>query len=159
MLIIETDVWADEDGRRQSVSRFCVKCDHCYADTFSRRLGMKVWGHNAPRRIASEKTWRDPLARNRKAERIGKRLRVFCMSMGDFLEDRADLVEPRKRAIEVVESTPHLDWLILTRLDPSTARERRRVQAGRLLLAAVEPACRRDLEATHAMMEQAAELL
>lgn len=43
--------------------------------------------------------------------------------------------------------------------DPMLDRELRRAEAGRLLRAAIEPACRRDLEATHELMREAAELL
>lgn len=40
---------------------------------------------------------------------------MFCMSMGDFLEDRPELVEPRKRACSIIEETTNLEWLILTK--------------------------------------------
>ena len=81
---------------------------------FATRVGARCWGA-APRKIASPKIWSDPYAWDRAAAEAGRIDRVFCMSMGDFLEDRFDLVEPRKRAIEVIERTPHLEWLILTK--------------------------------------------
>lgn len=98
----------------------CVKvaqgCKNCYAEGVATRFyGRKVWGPNSERRIASEKIWNDPKRWNAQAEREGRRIKVFCMSMGDFLEDHPQLVEPRKRAVGIIESTPHLDWQILTK--------------------------------------------
>jgi len=42
-------------------------------------------------------------------------MRVFCASMADVFEDRADLVEPRARLFELIDNTPFLDWLLLTK--------------------------------------------
>jgi protein gp37 len=89
-------------------------CDNCYAEAFAKRVGARCWG-SSPRRIASPKTWTDPYAWDRAAAQAGKRVRVFCMSMGDFLEDRAELLEPRAKACRIIEETPHLEWLILTK--------------------------------------------
>jgi protein gp37 len=52
---------------------------------------------------------------NDEAARKGIRYRVFCGSMMDFLEDRRELIEPRRRAIRLIGRTPNLDWLILTK--------------------------------------------
>lgn len=98
----------------------CVKvaqgCKNCYAERDSARwYGRKLWGPNSERRIASEKVWNDPRRWNRAAERSGVRAKVFCLSMGDILEDHPALVEPRKRAVGVIESTPWLDWQLLTK--------------------------------------------
>jgi protein gp37 len=43
------------------------------------------------------------------------RPRVFCGSMCDVFEDRNDLHEPRARLIRLIDATPHLDWLLLTK--------------------------------------------
>jgi len=73
----------------------CVKvstaCAHCYAETWARRLGMPLWGGKAPRRFFSENHWREPLRWNSEAKRLGVRSRVFCASMADVFEPRADL--------------------------------------------------------------------
>ena len=90
-------------------------CDHCYAHAFAKRVGKNVFGHSVQRRIASPKVWSDPLVWDRQAADSGVRPRVFCMSMGDFLEDRPELVEPRKRACTIIEETVNLDWLILSK--------------------------------------------
>lgn len=90
-------------------------CDRCYAESFAKRTGKNVWGHDAERRIASESVWKNPLQWNAEAAESGARPMVFCMSMGDFLEDRPELVQPRNRAIRIIKETQYLDWLILTK--------------------------------------------
>lgn len=91
------------------------ECDHCYAEGFAKRTGHGVWGKLAPRRFFGDKHWAEPLAWNREAENAGERHRVFCMSMGDFCEKRPDLIEPRARTFRLIQVTPWLDWLLLTK--------------------------------------------
>ena len=88
-------------------------CDHCYAATWAKRFGVE-WGHGAPRRPASEATWREPLKWNAKAARLGVRLKVFCASMADVF-DQAVPREWRERLFALIQATPHLDWLLLTK--------------------------------------------
>jgi protein gp37 len=90
-------------------------CKRCYAETFSRRLGESVWGENAPRKFFGDGHWTEPLKWDRAAAREGRRSRVFCASMADVLEDRADLDPWRAKLWRVIEATPHLDWLLLTK--------------------------------------------
>lgn len=90
-------------------------CEHCYAEAFTRRLGLDVFGTGAPRKFFGEKHWDEPLRWNRAAAKAGKRARVFCMSMGDLFEGRDDLREPRSRAFALMRATPHLEWLVLTK--------------------------------------------
>lgn len=45
----------------------------------------------------------------------GKRRRVFCASMADVFERRSDLRTWRDRLWELIEQTPMLDWLLLTK--------------------------------------------
>lgn len=97
----------------------CVKvspgCDHCYAETLAHRWNYPVWGSRADRRSFGEKHWNQPRNWNRTAEVMGIRYRVFCGSMCDIFEPRPDLDEPRDRLFEVIDATPHLDWLLLTK--------------------------------------------
>lgn len=97
----------------------CVKvspaCDHCYAESWAKRVGSDVWGAEAPRRFFSDTHWKEPLKWNRDAQAEGVRRRVFCASMADVFENRPDLVEPRRRLLELIEATPMLDWLLLTK--------------------------------------------
>jgi protein gp37 len=90
-------------------------CQFCYAEMMSRRFGHQVWGRDAPRRFLSDAYWREPEKWNREALRSGVRRRVFCASMADVFEDRRDLDPWRERLWVLMEQTPALDWLLLTK--------------------------------------------
>jgi protein gp37 len=90
-------------------------CKNCYAETWARRIGADIWGRSAPRRFFSDQHWRAPLAWNSEAQDEGVRRRVFCASMGDVFEGRTDLNEWRVRLWQLIEDTPWLDWLLLTK--------------------------------------------
>lgn len=90
-------------------------CDHCYAESWAKRLGEKVWGPRSERRFFGDSHWREPLRWNKEAEVDGVRRRVFCASMADVFENRKDLVPHRLRLLELIEKTPYLDWLLLTK--------------------------------------------
>lgn len=90
-------------------------CDHCYAETWAKRLGKAVWGKNAPRRFFSDKHWNDPIRWDAEATAEGERRRVFCASMADVFEGRPDLTPWRKKLWGLIEETPMLDWLLLTK--------------------------------------------
>jgi protein gp37 len=74
-----------------------------------------VWGKTAGRRELSDSYWREPLKWNRRADRAGVRYRVFCASMADVFEDRPDVDWLRTRLWGLIEQTPHLDWMLLTK--------------------------------------------
>lgn len=97
----------------------CVKvspgCAHCYAEAFSKRTGNAVWGNESPRRFFGDKHWNEPRKWNAAAQVEGQRKRVFCASMADVFEDRPDLEQPRQRLLELIDETPWLDWLLLTK--------------------------------------------
>lgn len=96
----------------------CVKvspaCKHCYAEAWSNRLGLDLWG-NTGRRTFSDSHWREPLRWNREAAEAGERRRVFCASMSDVFEDRRDLDVWREQLWKLIAETPALDWLLLTK--------------------------------------------
>lgn len=97
----------------------CVKlspaCKHCYAESWAKRVGVDAWGKKAPRRFFTDAHWKQPIRWNGDAEKDRERRRVFCASMADVFEDRRDLDPWRERLWEVVEKTPWLDWLLLTK--------------------------------------------
>lgn len=97
----------------------CVRvspgCEHCYAETFAKRTGHDIWGPTAPRRFFGDAHWNEPRKWNAKAQADGVHRRVFCASMADVFEDRRDLDEPRGRLLYLIEQTPWLDWLLLTK--------------------------------------------
>ncbi len=97
-------------------------CEHCYAESFSKRVGLKVWGPQTERRFFGAKHWAEPLKWNKAAERDGVRRRVFCASMADVFEDRPDLEAPRHDLWDLILSTPHLDWQLLTKRPENVAR-------------------------------------
>lgn len=79
----------------------CVKvfpaCDHCYAESWAKRVGSDVWGPTSERRFFTDSHWKEPLKWNRDAAADGIRRRVFCASMADVFENRPDLIAPRQR--------------------------------------------------------------
>jgi len=100
-------------------------CDHCYAEAFAhQRLGLPIWGDpkTTPRRFMSDGYWRQPLAWNRAATRENIRRRVFCASMSDVFEHHPGLDAPRQRLWDLIEATPRLDWLLLTKRPQNIAR-------------------------------------
>lgn len=95
--------------------RVSAACDHCYAETWAKRLGEDVWGPKSERRFFGDAHWKEPLKWNAAAAAKGVRERVFCASMADVFENRADLIPHRLRLFELIAKTPHLDWLLLTK--------------------------------------------
>lgn len=96
-------------------------CDHCYAETRNARFGggqAVNWGPGAPRKRTSAANWRKPLAWNRDAGAFyaqhGRRQRVFCSSLADVFDNAVDPTW-RRDLFDLIELTPNLDWLLLTK--------------------------------------------
>ena len=93
----------------------------CYAEALSKRMGLAVWGPQAPRKVTSADNWKKPLRWARAARAARKadpwhRPRVFCQSMSDVFEDRRDLDGPRAWLAELIRVTAaDLEWLLLTK--------------------------------------------
>src|SRR4051794_13231176 len=83
-------------------------CTNCYAESFAKRTGHKVWGVAGERRIFGEKHWNEPRKWNRDAEKAGERHRVFCASMADVFEDHPIAEVERPKLWRLIEQTP---WL------------------------------------------------
>lgn len=99
-------------------------CTHnCYAESQERRWhpasdgrrSASVWGRNAPRRRTAVANWREPLKWNRKAEKDRRPLRVFCASLADVFEDHELLPPWRNDLFGLIEATPWLRWMLLTK--------------------------------------------
>ena len=90
-------------------------CDNCYADTWAKRVGLDIWGAGKPRRFLSDAYWRQPRRWNAEAQQSGHRARVFCASMADVFEWKRGLSDWRHRLWHLIEETPCLDWLLLTK--------------------------------------------
>lgn len=102
-------------------ARVSPGCVHCYADTLASRWGHELWRRHGPRRPMSDQYWRQPLTWNRKAADADGPVRVFCASMADVFEDhpepdvRAFQDSQRARLWDLIEATPHLVWMLLTK--------------------------------------------
>lgn len=110
-------------------------CANCYAESFSKRFG-DLWGQNKPRRLIDGAV-QMAIRLNAKAEKQGVRYRVFSGSMSDFFETdhgqpiidgKGDdvfiddqglhpmkLTNLREIAFNVIDKTPNLDWLLVTK--------------------------------------------
>ena len=90
-------------------------CDHCYAEARNKRFSGGVnWGPGAPRRRTSLSNWAQPLKWNKQAEAAGIRYRVFCASLADVFDNEVDQAW-RDDLFSLIQGTPHLDWLLLTK--------------------------------------------
>lgn len=90
-------------------------CKHCYADTLSARYGHDVWGPGRPRRTFGPKRWAEPEKWDRQAAAEGRRHRVFCSSMTDWLLDDPTIDAERAKLWDLIRRTPNLDWQLLTK--------------------------------------------
>lgn len=93
-------------------------CDHCYAKAL---VEGRMAGNFAERRRTAPSTWRQPMAWNRKAEREGKRARVFCASLADVFDNQVP-AQWRFDLWLLIAITPHLDWLLLTKRPQNIAK-------------------------------------
>lgn len=122
---IEWTVTVNSDGTVSPGHTFnpvigCMKvsagCTHCYAEALmDKRYGRAQWGPNTRRVRTGSSNWKKPLQWNANAKATGKRAKVFCASLSDVFEDHPDWVEPRRDLLQLIERTPHLDWLLLTK--------------------------------------------
>jgi len=120
-------------------------CHNCYAERdFDHRFGKAKWGPSGTRVVTSEANWDKPRAWNADAEKDGVRRRVFCASLADVFEDwrgqmldsnseplmfdktprstiypkrprPATMVDLRAALFQLIDETPWLDWLLLTK--------------------------------------------
>ncbi len=99
-------------------------CEHCYARTvtfvnYARSKGKELWGKRAERHRT--KTWDNPRRWHRQAVKENVRLKVFCASLADIMEDepllpqREEMNEWRKELFPLIEETFMLDWLLCTK--------------------------------------------
>lgn len=91
-------------------------CEHCYAEMQEAiRYGRVKWGPSGTRRRTSPTYWKSPLKWDQDARREQERKRVFCASLADVFEDRPELALWRRELLQLVDNTPSLDWLFLTK--------------------------------------------
>lgn len=75
---------------------------------------VRRWGVGAPRTRTSPSYWRQPLKWNHMAGELGERHRVFCASLADVFDPEVP-AQWRGDLFKLIEDTPHLDWLLLTK--------------------------------------------
>lgn len=148
-------------------------CTNCYAERdFDKRRGHAKWGPHGTRVITSQANWTKAITWNRKAEKEGRRMRVFCASLADVFEDwlgpisningewlhqctsclnpdgtffqtttaRYDKVKKgyehvcgeklfpltlddvRRRLFKLIDATPWLDWILVTKRPENVRR-------------------------------------
>lgn len=102
-------------------ARVSPGCTNCYAEARNDRYGEGLWGKRAPRRVTSDANWRKPIKWDRDAATAGSPAFVFCASLADVFEDRDDLDAPRERLWELIDATPHLIWMLLTKRPENVA--------------------------------------
>lgn len=98
-------------------------CDHCYAEALmDKRHGRARWGGPGKgvgtRVRTAPSSWAKPLKWQRDAGRFllehCRRQRVFCASLADVFDNAAP-DEWRWDLARLIEATPSLDWLLLTK--------------------------------------------
>lgn len=87
-------------------------CDHCYAESWAKRSGHpELW--QGERRRTTAENWRKPIKWNAKAKAEGRR-RVFCSSLADVFDNQVP-TRWRDDLWHLIDQTPELDWLLLTK--------------------------------------------
>lgn len=98
-------------------------CDRCYAEVSTpvrvlRGKGTETWGTHTPRVRTSSSNWAMPKRWNAQAAafraQYGRRQRVFCASLSDWLDNAVD-AEWLIDLLALVRLTPDLDWLLLSK--------------------------------------------
>jgi protein gp37 len=107
-------------------------CEHCYAKREATRFGFSsLWGAGSMRRFFGEAHWKEPMRWNREVAQdlandvnVQPRL-VFCGSMCDVFESNPEipqLNQERDRLIHLIQETPYLTWLLLTKRPENIAK-------------------------------------
>jgi protein gp37 len=87
-------------------------CVNCYAFDWAKRAGRDVWG-DSPRQRTTAENWKLPQRWNDRLS-DGERARVFCASLADVFDNEVP-AKWRDDLFTVIQSTPRLDWLLLTK--------------------------------------------
>jgi protein gp37 len=90
-------------------------CDHCYAEADrDKRFHQVQWGPHGQRKRTSVGYWKGPLKWAKDASANSGRPRVFCASLADVWDNRAP-AEWRRDLFRLIQQTPELDWMLLTK--------------------------------------------
>jgi protein gp37 len=115
------------------------------------RFERVAWGPSGTRVLTSDANWNKPIVWNKNASITGKRTRVFCASLADVFEDwtgpihdhkgnelriskdgritdcidwthKLTMTDVRRRLFELIDVTPNLDWMLLTKRPENVLR-------------------------------------
>lgn len=102
-------------------------CDHCYAETLSKRWGNDIWGYDKPRKEIKS-VWNDLAKYQKLAKEANDIHKVFVGSMMDIFESTMPMIDSRGNKLpystdqlrqrffgEVVPNSPNLLFLLLTK--------------------------------------------
>lgn len=101
-------------------TKVSAACDFCYAEKWALRAGRpELW--QGDRQRTSPHNWKEPLRWNATAKAEGRRAKVFCASLADVFDNQWD---PQWRAdlVTLINKTPCLDWLLLTKRPQNIAK-------------------------------------
>lgn len=95
-------------------------CDFCYAESWAKRTGHpELW--SGDRRRTAAANWQKPHKWNLQAAAVGERHRVFCCSLADVFDNQVP-AQWRHDLWHMIQQTPHLDWLLLTKRPQNIAK-------------------------------------
>lgn len=101
-------------------TRLSPACDNCYAEGWAKRTGQAhLW--TGERRRTSASNWQQPHKWNRQAEGAAERPRVFCASLADVFDNQVP-TRWRDDLWHLIDQTPNLDWLLLTKRPQNIAK-------------------------------------
>lgn len=112
--------WADSTFNPWiGCTRIGPGCDHCYAEAdFDHRRHRVTWGPRQLRSRTSAANWKRPLQwESLHAEffsKHGRHRRVFCASLADVFDHEVP-AEWRADLFSLIEKTPNLIWMLLTK--------------------------------------------
>jgi len=89
-------------------------CANCYAKAWADRYGWDCFGEGKPRRRTKPANWLKPIQWQQRAEHCGIRERVFCASLADAFDHEVP-IEWVIDLLGLIDKTPNLDWLLLTK--------------------------------------------
>ncbi|HVB15558.1 MAG TPA: phage Gp37/Gp68 family protein [Stellaceae bacterium] len=95
-------------------------CDNCYAEALmDHRMHRVEWG--AERSRTSAANWQQPGRWDEAARKAGVRRKVFCASLADVFDNQVPS-RWREDLWFLIERTPNLDWLLLTKRPQNIAK-------------------------------------
>ena len=110
--------------------KISAECSACYAEAVAARFAPSLPWDGTKYRLFDEAHWREPVRWNAKAVKAGKRARVFCGSMCDVFDGNMLLDDLRVRLWKLIDVTPSLDWLLLTKRPENIGRMIPTIQIG-----------------------------